>query len=190
MDIQEVKATTQRVKYEISSKPLGSQVKYFDKEIRVLCPKNTAWIPQTVGPTGNSNMYYMGFKAYAPVGAVGFKEGDQGIIKDEMFDFKGDFAGTDGYGRNYSICWLALASYNSETQTWNYFGEKSTKEKYIGWTYVVEWYDVNGNIIESDSIKINLANEECYYNTEPYYVGSILKEAKNYTDQALAWYEV
>ena len=114
-------------------------------------------------------MYYMGFKAYAPAGAVSFKEGDRGVIVDEMFTFDSDFAGTDIYGRNYSICWLALASYNAETNVWTYYGANSSTEKYIGWTYVVEWYDANNKVIGADKIRINLSNENCHFNLAPYY---------------------
>lgn len=168
--IDRVKKTTARVKYEISSKPDGTLVKYGEDEIRVMCPADTKWVKQNVGGTGNANMYYMGFKAYAPDGAVGFKEGDNGVIVDEYFDFSGNFAGTDEFGRNYSICWLALASYDESTDTWTYFGKNSSEEKYVGWDYVVEWYDANGVVIEADQIRINLSNEDCHNSFKPYYL--------------------
>lgn len=173
-------------KYEISHKPEGTLVNYGEKEIRVMCPESTVWTKQNVGATGNSNYYYMGFKAYAPEGAVGFKEGDQGVIIDEYFDFTGEFAGTDEFGRNYSICWLALASYNESTDEWTYFGKNSTTSKYIGWTYIVEWYNADEVVIASDSIRINLSNEECYSSIEPYYLSDVLKTAKSYTDSQIA----
>lgn len=166
-------------KYEISNKPEGTLVDYGDKEIRVLCPADTKWEKQTVGGTGNANMYYMGFRAYAPEGAVGFKEGDRGVIIDEYFDFNGDFAGTDEFGRNYSICWLALAMYDESKDTWTYFGKNSSVQKYIGWDYVVEWYDANGVIIESDCVRINLSNEDCHYVTMPYYMGVMEKKVED-----------
>ena len=172
-------------KYEITNVPVGTLVDYREKEIRVMCPADTKWVKQTVGGTGNANMYYMGFKAYAPDGAVSFKEGDRGVIVDEMFDFSGDFAGTDKNGRNYSICWLALASYDSTSDTWSYFGKNSSAEKYIGWDYVVEWYDADGIIIASDHIRINLSNEECHSLIEPSYIGNFAKEMKNYTNQQI-----
>lgn len=173
-------------KYEITSKPEGTLVNYRDKEIRVMCPADTKWTKQTVGATGNANMYYMGFKAYAPEGAVGFKEGDQGVVADEMFDFTGDFAGTDEYGRNYSIVWLALASYDEASDTWTYFGKNSTTSKYIGWTYVVEWYNADGIVIASDSVRINLSNENCHSSIEPFYVTNITEVANTYTDKLIA----
>lgn len=164
------------VKYEISHKPEGTLVDYRDKEIRVMCPVGTKFEKQNVGAGGNGAYYYMGFKAYAPEGAVSFKEGDQGVIEDEMFDFNGDFAGIDEFGRKYSICWLALATYDNDTDTWTYFGKNSTVNKYIGWTYCVEWYDANGILIESDKIRINLSNESCHDNIEPFYMAGLVKE--------------
>lgn len=163
-------------KFEITSIPDGTLVDYRDKEIRVMCPADIKWVKQNVGSTGNANMYYMGFKAYAPDGAVSFKEGDRGVIIDEMFDFNGDFAGTDEYGRNFSICWLALASYNEASNTWTYFGKNSNEEKFIGWDYIVEWYNADGVVIASDCVRINLSNEDCHYSTKPYYVGGMMKE--------------
>ena len=160
-------------RYEISNLPAGCVVDYGDKEIRVFCPEDTKWTKQNVGATGNANMYYMAFKAYAPENAVSFKEGDRGVIVDEIHTFDEDFSGIDEYGRKYSICWLALASYNANNDEWSYFGKTSTEKKYIGWNYIVEWYDVNGVIIDSDIIKINLSNEQCHYTNEPYYMGSI-----------------
>ena len=172
-------------KYEISHKPEGALVNYGEKEIRVMCPVDTKWVKQNVGATGNANMYYMGFKAYAPEGAVSFKEGDRGVIIDKMFTFDDDFAGTDEYGRNYSICWLALASYDPNSNTWTYFGKNSTINKYIGWTYIVEWYDANGVMIATDSVRINLSNEECHSSIEPYYVSNVIETAKSYTDSQI-----
>ena len=169
-------AIFERVKYEISHKPEGTLVDYRDNEIRVFCPANTKWEKQNVGMGGNGAMYYMGFKAYAPDGAVSFKEGDRGVIVDEMFDFSGDFAGADEFGRKYSICWFALATYDEDTDTWTYFGKNSSTKKYIGWTYCVEWYDANGVVIESDTIRINLSNEACHNNIEPYYMANVVKE--------------
>ena len=172
-------------KYEITSTPKGTLISYGEREIRVMCPADTKWEKQSVGATGNANMYYMGFKAYAPEGAVSFKEGDRGTIIDEMFDFSGDFAGTDEYGRNYSICWFALASYDAASDTWSYFGKNSTVNKYIGWTYVVEWYDADGVVIASDCVRINLSNENCHSSIEPFYVHSAMEEVKAYTDKQI-----
>lgn len=178
--------TTEKIKFEVVGKPVGTLVNYGDKEIRVMCPKDTAWEKQNVGATGNSNIYYMEFRAYAPEGAVSFKEGDRGVIIDKMFTFDDDFAGTDEHGRNYSVCWLALALYDESNGTWKYYGEDSSVSKYVGWTYVVEWYDKDGVKLAHDFVRINLANEECYDHIEPYYINGTLNAANEYTDKQIA----
>lgn len=182
-------------KFEITSKPDGTLVDYSDHEIRVMCPADTKWVKQTVGTTGNANMYYMGFKAYAPVNAASFKEGDRGVLVDEMHTFDGDFAGVDEFGRKYSICWLALASYNEDSDSWSYFGKTSTVDKYIGWNYIVEWYDANGVAISRDNIRINLANEGCYDVALPYYMSGYatleqLNAVEDTCSEAITWGEL
>ena len=183
--------TCEQVKYEISTKPEGTLVNYSDHEIRVMCPVDTKWTKQNVGVTGNANMYYMGFKAYAPEGAVSFKEGDRGVIIDEMFGFDDDFAGTDEFGRNYSICWLALASYDEKTDSWTYFGKNSSVEKYIGWDYCVEWFDSNGVKIAADQIRINLSNESCHNNSVPSYMNkyATIEQIAKF-EEILTWNEI
>lgn len=174
-------------RYEIVSAPKGTLVDYREKEIRVMCPADTAWTKQNVGATGNANMYYMGFRAYAPEGAVSFKEDDMASIEDQtMYYFEGnDFAGTDKLGRKYSIVWLALASYDEASDTWTYYGEKSSTEKYIGWYYSVEWYDADGVVIASDRIRINLSNENCHLEIKPFYMADVSAEVKKYVDEQI-----
>lgn len=163
-------------KYEISHKPEGTLVNYRDKEIRVMCSADTQWTLQNSGENADSNMYYIGFKAYAPDAAVSFKEDLQKTITDEtMYYFEGnDFAGVDENGRKYSIVWIPVANYDGST--WTYYGASSADGKYIGWYYSVEWYDANGVLIASDCIRINLSNEQCHSSIEPYYVSDIMTE--------------
>ena len=161
-------------KFDISGTPLGTLVDYRDHEVRIMCPTDAEFIKQEVGANGNPNMYYMTFKAYAPDGAVSFKEGDKGVIIDEMFGFDGPASGVDEFGRKYSVCWLALAMYDPNTDTWSYFGKNSTESKYVGWDYVVEWYNEDGRRIGFDSVRINLSNENCHYVSKPYYMNEVI----------------
>ena len=176
-------------KFEILGTPKGTLIQERESEIRVFVPSDAVFTKQSVGVTGNPNMYYMQFRAYAPDNAASFKEGDRGVIVDEMFTFNDAFAGVDEFGRKYSVCWLALASYDANSDTWTYFGKNSTVNKFIGWSYVVEWYDENGDIISADSIRINLSNENCHSSVEPYYLQDIINESKNYVDEQLALYK-
>lgn len=173
-------ATMSQIKYEISNKPTGTLVHYGEKEIRVMCPADTAWALQNVGENGDPSKYYIGFKAYAPNDSiVSFKEDTKATIEDDTMNyFEGnDFAGTDAYGRKYSIVWLPVAAYNAETDTWTYYGANSTSNKFIGWYYSVEWYDADGRVVASDTIRINLSNESCYNSIAPFYVADAMSKA-------------
>lgn len=166
------KVTLQNIKYDVPYAPAGTLLKVTDEEIRVMCPKTTVWTDQTGG--GEDNKYYIGFKAFAPDAAVSFKEDLDKIITDPtMYYFtNNDFAGIDNYGRKYSVVWLPAASKDAEGN-WTYFGAQSTDAKYIGWYYSVEWYNAEGIVISTDTIRINLSNENCHNNPEPYYMGEI-----------------
>ena len=182
-------------KYDISNTPAGTLVDYRDHEIRIMCPSDAEFKKQTVGANGNANMYYMTFKAYAPDGAVSFKEGDKGAIIDEMFDFNDSAAGVDEFGRKYSVCWFALASYDSTSDTWNYFGKNSTEAKYLGWDYCVEWFDANGIKLGYDSVRINLSNESCHNINKPYYMANYATSGevdalKEDMEDSLSWGEM
>lgn len=159
-------------KYEIAHKPEGTLVDYRDKEIRVMCPADTEWTLQNSGENADANLYYIGFKAYAPDGAASFKEDlVEKIADDEMYFFENnDFAGVDANGRKYSIVWLPVAM--NADGIWTYYGANSSDGKYIGWYYSVEWYDANGLKIGADTIRINLSNEDCHNNIKPYYVAN------------------
>lgn len=174
----EAKAVFERVKYEITSVPTGTLVNYGEHEIRVMCPANTQWTKQNVGSGGLANRYYITFKAYAPEGAVSFKEDCNTTIEDQtMWYFENNSsAGVDKYGRKYSVVWLSVAEYDEDTDTWTYFGAKSTVGNYVNKHYSVEWYDANGVCIDSDYIAINLTNENCHMTTEPYYMANVIKE--------------
>lgn len=178
--VESISEFTDFKKYEICYVPKGTLVDYNDKEIRVMCPANTAWALQNVGAGGDSTKYYIGIKAYAPNNDVtGFKEDLAETITDEtLYSFEGnDFAGVDEYGRKYSIVWLSVASYDAGAGTgeWTYYGASSTVKKYIGWYYSVEWYNANGEIVASDCIRINLSNEDCHNVVAPYYMGDVVK---------------
>lgn len=167
-------------------------VKYNTNEIRVMFANNTSWVKQNVGETGDANKYYMGMKAYAPSEAVYFKEDIAKIIVDNTFyDFNGKFAGTDAYGRKYSIIWLPVAVYDESTSAWTYYGADSTEDHFVGWDYSVEWYNADKVKIGADTIHINLANENCFTSTLPVYAKEFVKvtEIQEIKD-AISWQEM
>lgn len=182
-DVVNASHTHEKVKYEISGVPVGTLVKYFDNEIRVMCPSNAVFTKQAVGTGGDANSYYMTFKTYVPNDSVvGYIEhlGDQ--VDSEILN---TFS-TDKYGRRYQPTWLALAKYDETTGVWSYYGANSSKEKFIGWDYQIDWYNADGVMIASDSIRINLSNENCHASAEPYYVGSMMKEIDTKIEERLA----
>lgn len=149
--------------YKIMNLPENSLVSYGEKAIRVMIPAETEFYHQNPNEAlgGNPNSFYMTVACYIPEGAVSFREGDSGKLDDELLLVSERTTGTDDKGF-YRLCWLPVASYNETTKAWTYFGAKSTTEKYIGWDYVVEWYDEAGNLIKADSLRIDLSNEKCH----------------------------
>lgn len=168
--------------YEVDDVPVGTIVDYRDSEIRIMCPADAVFTKQNVGAGGDANGYYITFKTYAPDGAVGYIEhlGNQ-VDKEVLTDLK-----TDEYGRKYQPTWLAVAKYDESTGEWNYYGKTSSVNKYIGWNYQIDWYNVDGVMIASDNIRINLSNENCHYEIKPYYVGGMMTEVETMVDKKIA----
>lgn len=165
-------------KYEIVGVPVGTLVDYGEKEIRVMAPANAQWNEQSVGIGGDPNCYYCTLKTYAPDDATGYIEHlDEQTDVEILTDLK-----VDENGRKYQHTWLAMAKHDDSADTWSYYGANSTESKYIGWNYQIDFYNDEGVMIASDSIRINLSNENCHSTIEPYYVGSVVKEVNAYTD--------
>lgn len=157
--------------FEFTDVPVGTLVDYRENEIRIMCPENAVFTKQAVGTGGDPDSYYGTLKAYVPNDAVaGYIEHLNGNADPEILT---SFS-TDKYGRRYQPTWLALAKYDAETDTWNYYGKNSTANKYVGWDYQIDWYNADGIMIASDCIRISLSNEKCHSLVEPYYVGSTL----------------
>ena len=164
-----VQNTAKQVKYEITSVPVGTLVNYREDEIRIMCPSDAKWTKQTVGNGGDPNSYYATFKTYVPSDdIVGYIEhlGDQ-VDNEILTTFS-----TDEYGRRYQPTWLALAKYDEANNAWSYYGDGSTANKYLGWDYQIDWYNANGVMVSTDSIRINLSNANCHNAVVPYYMNN------------------
>jgi hypothetical protein len=182
VDAEKVERSYEKIKYEITDVPVGAIVDYGDKEIRIMCPKDSVFAKQSVGTGGDANCYYMTFRTYVPNdNIVGYKEhlGDK-VDPEILTDFK-----TDTYGRRYQPTWLALAKYDEATKAWTYYGANSTTSKYIGWDYRIDWFDANGKMIASDSVRINLSNENCHSSIKPYYGASEMTEIETKVEEAV-----
>ena len=162
-------------KYEIADTPAGTLVKMNENEIRIMCPESSEWALQNVGAGGDANTHYVTLKTYVPNdNIVGYIEHLGNVVDAEILtDLK-----TDEYGRRYQPTWLGVAKYDKTTDSWTYYGANSTEDHYIGWDYQIDWYDANGVVVSSDSIRINLSNEGCHYSIEPYYVGNMMGEVR------------
>ena len=168
---KDVKEVFEKIKYEVINTPVGTLVDYRDKEIRVMVPAGAEFNKQNVGTGGDANTYYCTFKTYAPDNAVGYIEHLGSQIDSEILrDLK-----VDAYGRKYQPTWLGLAKYN-DASGWTYYGKTSTVNKYVGWDYQIDWYDADGVVIASDKVRINLSNETCHHNVEPFYMSNVVKE--------------
>lgn len=167
-----VNASTRKNKFEVSGTPAGTIVDYRDKEIRIMCPADAAFVKQSVGVGGDANTYYITFNTYAPNGAIGYKE-SLGSNRDLeiLTDLK-----TDIYGRKYQPTWLGIAKYDESTGQWAYYGANSSTEKYVGWDYKIEWYDAAGVMIAADTTRINLSNEACHDYLGDYVGVPVIKE--------------
>lgn len=187
----EMNAITQRVKYEVFSKPVGTTARIMDNEIRICCAADTAWTEQAVGSNGNPDRFYVGLKVYAPVGTDHFMEDLNKTIEDTtIFDFTDEFSGRDAYGNGYSLVWLPVAA-KQEDGTWKYYGDNSTESKMIGWYYTGAFYDASDNLLSKETIRINLVNENMGTETIPYYMNSYAtKEDIEALENNISWGEL
>jgi hypothetical protein len=152
-----VAATACQNKYEVL--PIeGMFIQYRDGEIR-LNTQRVVPAHQNVGTTGNTNMYYATFRAFAPEGATQCKEGLNGNIDAEYSTLA-----TDEYGRKYTTIWAAIASYNGTS--WSLFGANSNLDKYLGFYYHFEWYNED-TLIGTDKVRVILTNDACHDDLVP-----------------------
>ena len=170
-------------KYEITGAPAGTLVKMGENEIRICCPHDAEYHLQDVGIGGDPNTYYVTFKTYVyDDNVVGYKEHLGGSVDAEILtDLK-----TDEYGRRYQPTWLGVAKYDEATDTWAYYGASSTSNKMIGWDYQLDLFNADGVMIASDSVRINLSNENCHSIIEPYYVGTMKKEIETMVEEKIS----
>ena len=141
-------------KYEVL--PIdGMYVKYGVNEIR-LNTQRVVPTHQSVGSTGNPNMYYVTFRAYAPAAARYSIESNGTITDTEPQPLS-----KDSYGRYYSVIWTSIASYDGSS--WSLYGDKSTVDKYLGFNYTFTWYaEDKTTILGEDKVRVILTNDECH----------------------------
>lgn len=149
-----VDSTFVQKKYEVL--PIeGMFVKYGENEVRI----NTQRVVpthQSVGAGGNSNMYYITFRAYAPEGARYSIESTGSAT-----DTEPQILPQDDIGRYYSVIWTPIAYY--ENDSWSLYGDNSTVDKYLGFNYTFTWYAEDKiTILGIDKVRIILTNDACH----------------------------
>ena len=159
--VEALALTTAKERYEVIRVP-GLEVMRRDDEIR-LNTEHVELSSQNVGEGGEANAYYVGIKIYAPATAESVRQNitsAPGIQEDkEILPFTA--TDIDSYGRKYSTIWVKCAIY--QNGAWLNYGMNSTSAKCLGYYYTVEWYDINGNIVENDSIHVVFTNDACHY---------------------------
>lgn len=152
-------ATVVQQKYEVL--PIeGMLVLYGDNEVRL----NTTRVQpafQNVGATGNANMYYATFRAYAPEGATRVIEG-----QNDKMDTEFSTLAVDKYGRKYTTIWAAIANTSDGGNTWTKWGDSSTINKYLGFYYNFHWYNEDV-LIGTDKVRVLLTNDDCHNDLVP-----------------------
>lgn len=148
-------------RYEVIRVP-GLEVTYGSDEIRL----NTAHIElarQNVGEGGEANAYYIGIKIYAPANAESIRQNITSAPGIQEGKEKVPFTATDvdSYGRKYSTVWVKCAIYQNDA--WLNYGMNSTPAKCLGYYCTAEWYDIDDNVIENDSIHVVFTNDGCHY---------------------------
>lgn len=147
-------ASVVKQKYEVL--PIdGMLIQYRDGEVRLNTQRVVPALQQ-VGETGNPNMYYVTFRAYAPECATSVIEGLNGNM-----DAKHSELATDSYGRKYTTIWAAIANTTDGGNTWTKWGDSSTLDKYLGFYYHFHWYSED-TLIGTDKVRVILTNDACH----------------------------
>lgn len=156
-DIENLKKTIISQKYEVL--PIeGMIVNYGDNEVR-LNTQRVIPTHQSVGETGNPNMFYATFRAYAPSDATGVIESDGANT-----DAEPTVLSVDSLGRKYATIWTAIAQYNGTK--WTKWGDSSTINKYLGFYYTFKWFK-DDILIGIDKVRVILTNDECHSDLVP-----------------------
>lgn len=156
--VQDLEELFEQNKYKILKAPENTLCKITDYEIRIMCPEGTNWDAQNKIGT----ISYIELRVYAPRQANGYKH--------NFTDSKQPLVDKDEFDRPYITLLIPVAEYIDSA--WVYYGAESTTIHYIGEDGIIDWYS-DDNLIKTESIRINLSNENCHSNNRPYFMGQI-----------------
>lgn len=170
-------------KYEVVSAVDGFLTDDSQNDLRVFIPKDSKYEKQNVGTTGDASKFYMTVRAWSPRGDV------TACRKGDYTNYDRDFAEMEKIsidaksGRPYVDFWLPIAYTEDDGATWKEYADLSTDTKYIGFTWLVEWY-VGDKLVASGSKKITLVNNhEIFYNNKDWYIPALEAKLKETTTQ-------
>ena len=170
-------------KFEIISAVEGYLTDDSQNDLRVFIPKGSKYELQDVKVGGQANQFYMTVRAWSPREDVtGCRKGDYTQYDAQFIDMEKVHIDTES-GRPYVDFWLAIAYTEDGGVTWKEYADLSNGTKYIGFTWLVEWY-VNEKIVASGSKKITLVNDrEMFYNNKDWYIPALEAKLEETTAQ-------
>lgn len=168
-------AKAEKIKYEVLPVD-GMLVTYRGDEIRLNTQRVTPNL-QNVGEGGSANTYYITFRAYAPEGATHSIEHDGNQSDPEPLPLS-----VDSLGRKYSVIWSGIAVTYDNGNTWTKWGDMSTKDKCLGFTYTFDWYSED-TLIGTDTVRLVLTNDTCHNELVP----DVIARRMNEMNEKLCW---
>lgn len=163
-------------KFEVISAVKGYLTDDSQNDLRVFIPKGSEYELQNVGTGGQANQFYMTVRAWSPRADVtSCRKGDYTKYDTQFAEMEKVYIDVES-GRPYVDFWLPIAYTEDNGVTWKEYADLSTGTKYIGFTWLVEWY-VDEELVASGSKKITLVNDrEIFYNNKDWYIPAL--EAK------------
>ena len=173
IDIKDIawgKNNANGTKFEVISAVKGFLTSEAQNDLRVYIPKGSEYNLQNVGAGGLANQFYMTVRAWSPVAEVtACRKGEVNRYNEHFTDMESIKFDAES-GRPYVDFWLAIAYTDDNGVTWNEYADLSVGTKYIGYNWLVEWY--NGEeLVASGSKKITLVNNyDMLYNAKDWYI--------------------
>lgn len=145
--------------------PKNAKVSYGKDYIRLLTPTDPSnYYSQDVGVGGDSNKFYVAMKVYVPENIAYVRNGAGTLSSAELpvlTDIHYKPGDNECFGRDakglYYYRWNNIAAYSNGT--WSSYVANKGENEYIGYKYLVAWYDADGNEIGRIVIPVQYANE-------------------------------
>ena len=145
--------------------PKNAKVSYGKDYIRLLTPTDPSnYYHQDVGVGGDSNKFYVAMKVYVPENTAYVRNGAGTLSSADLpalTDIHYEPGDNECFGRDakglYYYRWNNIAAYSNGT--WSSYVANKGENEYIGYKYLVAWYDADENEIGRIVIPVQYANE-------------------------------